>query len=194
MIRPFKGIQAMGSAAMPVFGTTLAAAVVPSFDQHTGTNKPGTSPPPVTIVVGSTVGFNQGDSIQVGLTANFTTANRGLLDHGVIAAIVDATHMKVTGLLQTHAATGEWVVLDEVASFVQITPVATAADFYIGTDSTVAVADPYVFDVIGAVATTVEPVYSHISPTTGRADSYQTSQYWINGASAATFVARFHQL
>ena len=193
MIRPFAGIQAMGAAAQPVFGTGLTAAIVPSVDQHTGTNRPGTTPPPVTVPVTSTIGFNQGDSIQVGPTANFTTANRGNLDHGVITAIVDVTHMKVRGLLQTHAATGEWVVLDEVASYVQITPVATAADFYLGTDSTVAVGDPYVFDVIGAVATTVEPVYAHISPTTGRADSYQTSQYWINGAAAATFVARFQQ-
>jgi hypothetical protein len=193
MIRSFKGVQAIGAASQPVFGTTLAAAATYSVDRYTGTNRPGTTTPPIPIVVGSTVGFKQNDNILVGLKENFTTANRALLDQGTIASIVDGTHMTVIGLTQNHAATGEYVVLDEVASYVQVQGVSLAGDAYLGTDSTVASNDPYVFDVLPILTPPAEQTYWHVSPTTGKADSYQTSQYWIAGTASDTFLARFHQ-
>lgn len=191
MIRPYGGVTTIGGSSQPVFGTTLSAASTASVDRFTGTNRPGTTTPPITLTVASTVGLLQNDQILVGPKANFTAANRNLLDQGLIASIVDATHITVQGLKQNHAS-GEFVVLDEDASLVQITPVAISAISYIGTDSTVSSTDPSVFDVLqifsaGSSALT----YWHLAPTTATSDSYQTSQYWISGSG--TFVARFQQ-
>jgi hypothetical protein len=193
MIRPWNGVQAVAAASQPVFGTTLTAAIVPSVDQHTGTNGPGTSAPPITITVTSTAGFVQNDRIAIGPKTNFTAANRKLLDLGTITAVVDGTHLKVQGLTQTHLST-DYVVLSEMCAAVYVVPVSTTAIIYLGTDETVAAADASVFDVIAKVsATTAEPTYWHQSSPTGRADSYDTSQYWLLGTAADTFVARFQQ-
>lgn len=193
MIRPFQGVQSIGSAPQPVFGTALTAASKYSVDPSTGSNRPGSTTPPITLVVASTVGFNQNDPILVGPTNHFTTANRALLDQGRIASIVDATHMTVINLTQNHAATGEWVVLADEASYVQVQGISISADAYLGTDSTVAAGDHYVFDVLPILTPPAEQTYWHQSLPTGRADSYDTSQYWIAGAAADTFLARFHQ-
>lgn len=193
MIRPFGGVTAIAAASQPVFGTTLTAAIVPSVDQHTGTNGPGTSAPPITIVVTSTAGFLQNDRIAVGPKTNFTAANKSKLDLGTITAVVDGTHLKVQGLTQAHLST-DYVVLSEMAAAVYVVPVSTTSLIYLGTDETVGAADASVFDVIAKVsATTAEPTYWHISPPTGRADSYDTTQYWLLGTAADTFVARFQQ-
>lgn len=193
MIRAFAGVQTISGTAQPVFGTALtAASKTPA--QPTAGNTPPATAPAQTLAVTSTSGFRVDDRVLVGPTANFTYVNAYLLDQGTVVGIVDATHLKVVGLTQNHAASGEWVVLNEVASFVSVVPVAAAAFMYLGTDSTVAANDPQVFDVIGKLGgTAVEPTYWSVSPTTGKADSYQTMQYWINGTAADTFVARFHQ-
>ena len=193
MIRPWNGVQTLGSAAQPVFGTALTAASIFATDRYTGTNRPGTTTPPVTLAVASSIGFQVNDHVQVGPKVNFTTANRKLLDHGTVAGIVDPTHISVQGLLQNHAS-GEYVVLDETASMVQIIPVGTSNPIYLGTDSTASAADPYIFDVIAQTSTTTsEPTYWHTSPSTGTSDSYQTSQYWVNGTDGNQIVARFSQ-
>jgi len=192
MIRPFAGVQTVAAASQPVFGTTLTAATV-SPAQTTAGNRPPASAPAQTIAVTSTAGFVQNDRVLVGPKASFTAALRSTLDEGTVTAIVDSTHMKVVGLTQNHAST-DYVVLDEPASFVEVLPVSTLGPLYLGTDSTVAAADASVFDVIAKVsATTAEPTYWHTSPTNGRSDAYQTSQYWLLGTAADTFVARFHQ-
>lgn len=192
MIRPFAGVQTVAAASQPVFGTTLTAATV-SPAQTTAGNRPPASAPAQTIAVTSTAGFVQNDRVLVGPKASFTAALRSTLDEGTVTAIVDSTHMKVVGLTQNHAST-DYVVLDEPASFVSIVPVAASAFMYIGTDSTVSSTDTSTFDVIGKLGgTAVEPTYWSVSPTTGKADSYQTSQYWLDGTAADTFVARFHQ-
>src|ERR1700742_299716 len=98
MIRPYLGVQTVGAASQPVFGTTLTAASTFSVDRFKGGNRPGTTTPPITLVVTSSVGFNVGDRVQVGPKGNFTTANRGSLDHGTVASIVDATHITAQGL------------------------------------------------------------------------------------------------
>lgn len=194
MIRPFQGVQTVGAASQPIFGTALTAAVTPTVDPFTGTNRPGTTPPAVAVNVTSTVGMLVDDSVQVGPKGNFTTANRGKLDHGVITAIISATQMLVRGLLQAHAATGEYVVLDEVASAVHIIPVGATSVMYIGTDSTVSGTDLFVFDAISAEAALTQPTYWHDSLPTDNSDSYQTSQYWLSGTQNNTFLARFTQV
>lgn len=190
-IRPYGGVQAIGAASQPVFGTTLTAATTPSTDVFTGTNSPGTSPPPITLTVASSVGLKVDDRVLVGPKANFTPANAKSLDQGTIASIVDATHITVQGLLQAHAS-GDFLVLNETASFVQVLPVAAAAVIYLGNASTVAAADSSVFDVIAPV-TGAQPTYWHQSFTTGLGNSYMTSEYWIAGTATQTFVARFTQ-
>lgn len=194
MIRSWQGIQAIGAASQPVFGTTTTAAVKFAVDRYTGTNTPGTTTPAILIAVTSSTGFQVDDRVQVGPKTNFTAANRGNLDHGTVASIPDSTHITVQGLLQNHAS-GDYVVLDESASFVLVLPVATAAVMYLGTDETVAAGDASVFDVLAKLSGAgAEATYWHQSLPTGRADSYQTSQYWIAGTAADTFVARFHQM
>lgn len=194
MIRPFAGIQTIAAASTPVFGTTITtAATTIAVDRYTGTNKPGTTTPAVTVNVTSSAGFLVNDRVQIGPKANFTTANRALLDHGVIASIVSATQITVQGLLQVHAV-GEFCVLDEPASHVRILPVNTTAQLFLGTDSTVSSTDASVFDVIAQIASTAEPTYWHDSFPTDNSDSYFTSQYWISGTAGNTFVARFTQV
>lgn len=190
MIRPYGGITTIGGSSQPVFGTTLSAASTASVDRFTGTNRPGTTTPPITLTVASTVGLLQNDQILVGPKANFTAANRNLLDQGLIASVVDATHITVINLTQNHAS-GEYLVLDEDASLVQVTPVGNTGIIYLGTDSTVSPTDGSVFDAIPIGASVL--TYWHLSPTTGNSDSYQTSQYWVDGTSADKFVARFQQ-
>ncbi len=77
---------------------------------------------------------------------------------------------------------------------VQITPVTSTAVMYIGNASTVSATDSSTFDVIGKNAVTVEPTYWHFSPPTGLGDSYNTSEFWLNGTAGDTFVARFTQI
>lgn len=181
--RPYAGVQAIGAASQPVFGTTFTAASVAS-----------PSGSPITVQVASTNGIKQNDRVLAGVKANFTPANAALLDQGTVASVVDATHLTIQGLAQNHA-NGEFLVLNEEASFVAIVPVASVALMYVGNSSTVAAADPSVFDVIGKLSgVAAEPTYWHQSPTTGKGDSYQTSEYWINGTAADTFIARFTQI
>jgi hypothetical protein len=187
------GVQTIGAASQPAFGTTLTAASTFSVDRYKGTNTPGTTTPPITLVVASSLGMKVNDAVLVGLKANFTPANALLLDRGLIAAVVDATHITVQGLTQNHAS-GEYVVLNEPAAMVQITPVTTTANIYVGNASTVSSTDSSTFDVIGKNATTIEPTYWSLSPPTGLGDSYNTSEFWLNGTAGDTFVARFTQI
>lgn len=180
--RPYAGVQAIGAASQPVFGTTLTAASVAS-----------SSGAPIAVTVTSTAGIKQNDRVLMGAKANFTSANAALLDQGTVASVVDGTHLTIQGLAQNHAST-DYLVLNEEASFVAIVPVANTAVMYLGNASTVAAADASVFDVIAKVTVAGEPTYWHTSPTTGLGDSYQTSEYWIAGTAADTFVARFTQI
>ncbi len=185
-IREFQGVQTVGAASQPVFGTTLTAASIFATDRFTGTNRPGTTTPPVPLVVASTLGMNVGDRVLIGLKANFTRANYNLLDQGTVASIADATHLTVQGLTQNHAV-GEYLVLNECASKVDVIPVSINAAMYLGKSSTVSPTDSSVF--AGG-----SPQYWANNPTTATGDSYQTSEFWIYGAAGDTFIGRFDQI
>lgn len=185
-IRPFGGVQTVGAASQPVFGTTLTAAVTTPA-QATAGNKPPASAPAQTIPVTSTAGFVQNDRILVGPKTNFTAANRGKLDSGTIAAVVDATHLSVIGLAQNHAST-DYVVLCETCDHVNVIPVTLNGAIYLGTDSTVNATDSSVF--AGG-----PPQYWYDNPTTGSSQGYQTDQYWLYGSTPGdTFIARLDQI
>ena len=183
MIRSFAGVQTVAAASMPVFGTTLAAATTFAVDRYTGTNRPGTTTPAITVQVASTLGFFVNDRVQIGPKANFTRANFLLLDNGTVTGIVDATHLLVQGLTQNHAS-GEYLVLNECASLLTILPVSMASA-YLGTASTVGATDS---------STYAGPDPSKFSFPTTLADSYMTSAFWLLGTPGDTFVARFDQV
>jgi len=187
-IRTFQGIQTVASASQPVFGTTLTAAVTFSVDRYTGTNRPGTTTAPVAVPVTSSVGMKVGDRVAVGPKANFTTANRGLLDQGTIASIVSPTSITVTGLMQNHVS-GEYIVLCETSDHVQIVPVTLSGAIYLGTDSTINASDSSMF------AGGPPQYWQDSNPTTGTGQAYQTDQYWLFGSTPGdTFIARFDQI
>lgn len=185
-IREFQGVQTIGAASQPVFGTTLTAASIFATDKHTGTNRPGTTTPPVPVVVASTLGMNVGDRVLVGPKANFTRTNANLLDQGTIASVVDGTHLTVQGLTQNHAS-GEYLLLNECSSMVSVLPVTLSAAMYLGKSSTVSSTDSSVF--AGG-----SPQSWANNPTTATGDSYQTSEFWISGTAGDTFIGRFDQI
>lgn len=196
-MRPFAGVQALAGTAQPVFGTAITAAVTPPPDQFSGNLNPGSNETQVSVAVTSTKGFRAGDRVAVGPAAAF---NPGLVavgsvpDQGMIKEIVDATHLLIQGLKKSHAAAGEWVVLNNEVGNVHIRPVVTAAASYIGNASTVAAADQSVMDVLPIVAAGAGPTYVFDAESIGISQPFQLSEFWINGTAADTFVARFTEV
>ncbi len=188
-IRPFAGIETVASStvAQPLFGTTLTAASTFSVDRFTGKTNPGSTTPPITMAVTSSKGFQVGDRVLVGPLANFTKANRILLDQGGVASIVDATHITVQGLTQNHVS-GEYVVLNETASYIQLIPVTIAAGFYVGTDSSTSATDSSVY------AAGTPTYWNPLVQPTATGCTYQTCEAWLLGTAGDTFLPSFYQV
>ena len=190
-IRPFGGIQTMGAASQPVFGTTLTADSTLHPDQFSGNVLPGSNPSLSYLTLASVTGFLLKDYIIVGAKGDFivpSAANK--LDVGQITAIDSVNKiLTVQGLLRTHAS-GEYVLLNEAAAEVVIVGVAATHVWYLGNSSTVAANDPSVFDVIAALASG-QPTYWHHSYPTGQSNSFNTSEFWILMTQNDTFCARF---
>jgi hypothetical protein len=198
-LRPFFGTTTLSGSAQPVFGTALTAAVVPLPDQFSGKNDPASNQTQVSLTVTSTKGFIPGDRIQIGPTNSFnpglaTAAQMAKVDNATIKSITDATHMVVQGVQLSHAASGEWVVLNEDAGSVHIRPVVTTAAVYIGNASTVAAGDASVMDILPIVAAGAGPTYFFDATAMGLSQPYQTAQFWMNGTAADTVLARFSQI
>ena len=189
-VRPFFGVVTLAGTAQPMFGTALTAAATPPPDQFSGRLTPGSNETQVSLTVTSTKGFVAGDRVAVGLAAAFVpgaVAVGSIPDQGTVKSVVDATHLLVQGLKNSHAATGEWVVLNEDAGNVHLTPVAISATTYIGAASTVAAGDSSVFDAFpatGALPIDFESI--------GMSQPMQLSQFWILGTG--TFIPRFTQI
>jgi hypothetical protein len=185
-IRAFNGVQTIAATgtAQPVFGTTLSAASTMRMDQHTLNTKPGSQDSVSLLTVTSAGGFRVGDRVAVGPKANFVV--NGVLDTGYISAISGSV-LTVQGLLNVHAS-GEYVLLNEPASIVNIFPVNVADQVYVGTDSTTSSTD-------GSVFAAGSPAYWVPFPTTtGTGNAYQTMQFWIAGMADDTFVASISQI
>jgi hypothetical protein len=189
-VRPFGGVVTLSGAAEPIFGTAIAAAFTPPPDPFSNNLTPGSNETQVSVTVTSTVGFLPGDRVAVGPTAAF---NPGLIaagsipDQGTVKKITSSTVMVIQGLKQHHAATGEWVVLNEDVGNVHLQPVTLSAATYIGCASTVASGDPSVIDYFASAATTPIDFES-----IGQSQPMQLSQFWILGSG--TLVARFTQI
>lgn len=191
-IRTFAGIQTMGAASQPVFGTTISAVAGFAPDQWTGKVGPGNNDPIFYCTLTSGLGFLKGDRVVIGPKANFITpAAIGGLDVGLIIAINNSTGVaQIQGLQKTHP-TGEYVLLADAAQTVYIIPRVTTGLLYVGTDNTVASADPSVFDVLPIYnGTGVVPFWHESKGGTGM-NAYNLNQYWINGTSGDTFYARY---
>jgi hypothetical protein len=189
-IRPFAGPQTVTGAAQPVFGTALTAAVTPPPDEFSGKLTPGSNETQTTLIVTSTKGFITGDRVAVGPTAAFNpglVATGSIPDQGTVKKIVDATHLIVQGLKNSHAATGEWVVLNEAAGDVRIRSATAAGTMYIGNASTVSATDASVFEVLN-------PGNLFDTAPIGSTQPWQLSTFWLFGAAADTFVAAFSQV
>jgi hypothetical protein len=186
MIRPYKGVQALGAASQPVFGTTMNGAGVMTKDPYTQNTLPGSNPSSTVLPVVSVVGMKTGDHVLVGLKAAFVSG--GALDLGIIQSINTVTpSITVSGLQSAHAS-GEYVVVNEDAMKVWVEPVTSTNPMYLGNASTVAAADPSVFWVVN-LPTGANPYLS----ATDLADTLKTSEFWIDGTSGDTFVAGFMQ-
>lgn len=182
-IRTFAGVQTIGAASQPVFGTTMNGAGAMTKDPHTLSTGPASQASSTVLPVASTKGFRVGDRVLVGPKANFVF--QGSIDQGTVDAVVAGVSITVLGLLINHAS-GEYVVLNEDAMTVRIQPVVMAAAYYLGTDSTVAAGDQSVF-AVGS------PGQIYDSPPT-ISDTLKTAEFWISGTAADTFVASYMQV
>lgn len=197
-MRPFAGAQTITGSVQPVFGTAVTAAVTPPPDQFSGNLTPGSNETQCNLTVTSTKGFLPGDRISVGPTAGFVpglVATASIPDQGMVKSITSATVMVVQGLKNTHAATGEWCVLNEDAGNVHIRPIVTTAAVYIGDSSTVSSSDKSLLDIlpINAAAGT-GPVYVFDAEAIGLSQPFQTSAFWMIGTANDTVLARFTQI
>jgi len=194
MIRAFGGIQTVGAAAQPVFGTTITAVGGFAPDQFTGKIGPGNNDVISSYTVNSVIGFLKGDRVVLGTGSKFVTpAVIGDLGNGTIIGI-DTTNkiLTIQGLVKQFAV-NDFVVLAEVAQAVYITPRITTGLTYIGTDETVASTDPSVFDVIPIFAGTGVPyVGRYESGMNG--NPFNLNQFWLKGTNTDTFFARFQQV
>lgn len=194
-IRPFYGTQTVSGSVQPVFGTAVTAAVTPPADQFSGQLGPGSNETQTNLTVTSTKGFLPGDRVAVGLTAAFKpgiVAAGSIPDQGQVKSITSSTVMVVQGLKNSHAATGEWCVLNDSASSVHIRPVVTAAAVYIGNASTVSSSDVSLLDILPIVAAAgTAPGYVFDTESAGVAQPVQLSEFWLVGTANDTFLARF---
>lgn len=183
-LRPFAGIQTFGSAAQPVFGTTLTAAVVPVAD-FAGESGAGANPTRTTLAVSSTKGFLAGDVIAIGPAASFVpgtpSASTPKQETVRIVSVNSSTGLTVQGINLAHPST-DYVVLAETCSSVSIQLVSGTHSAYLGNASTVSSSDASVLFVLTTT-------YTPIGVQTGDAQVYNSSEFWISGTSTETFVA-----
>ena len=193
-IRSF-GVQSMAaSASQPVFGTTMSAAGVLIPDQYSGNTNPGSNQSLSYLTLTSVTGFRVGDLVVVGPKASFSAPVllTAPLDAGTIKNIAGSV-VTVQGLISTHAS-GEYVLLNEEAAFVYVEPRVNTALLYLGTASTVASGDASTFDVLPIWTGAGTMPYYHQSSASDRTNPYKTSEFWVNGASGDTFIARYTQV
>ena len=185
------GIQIIGAASQPVFGSTLSANTTLQPDRFSGGVGPGSQPSISYLTLANPIGFIPGYRIVVAPKAHFEQyASWGFQDGGTILSISGSV-IKVQGLTGVHAS-GEYVVVAEDASEVEIVPIIANSLMYVGLYSTVAANDPGVFDVIPAYASGA-PTYWHQSREGTGGNTYKTSEYWIAGTQNNQFIARFTQ-
>jgi hypothetical protein len=188
-IRGFNGIQTIGAASQPLFGTTISAVTSFIPDQYSGDTTPGSNQSLFTCTLASAVGFRKGDIVVVGPKANFVY--QGALDVGFVYAVnVGTGVVTIQGLSNPHIAT-EYVLLHADVAQVFIEPVVTTGKLYVGSYSTVAAGDASVFDVIPVYGGTGAMPYYHQTVSGDRFNPFKTSEYWLNGTSTDTFIARF---
>lgn len=189
-VRPFAGVRTLAGSAEPIFGTAITAAFTPPPDPYQGNLQPGTNETQVVVTVTSTKGFLDGDRVAVGPTAAFSPgliAAASIPDQGTVKKIVDSTHLVIQGLKQSHAASGEWVVLNETIGNVHLSPVAISATTYVGNSSAVAAGDQGVIDSFPSAATLPIDFES-----IGSSQPMQLSAFWILGSG--TYIPRFTQV
>lgn len=179
------GIQTLGAAAQPVFGTTLTAAFTPTPDSYTGNYEPRSQPAHATVAVASTAWFRVGDKAGIGPAG-------GPYDFFRITAIGSATAMTLTGGTKAHAS-GEFVILGVDAARIKIdmTTVGATTDItYIGEDNTVGSTSTTLFAIISGATTGIPIVgggYDIGQSSVGNV--YGTSHYWILGTSGDKYLA-----
>ena len=188
-IRGFTGIQTIGAASQPLFGTTISAVASFIPDQYSGNTTPGSNQSLFTCTLAVGAGFRKGDTVVVGPKANFVY--QGVLDVGFIQAINTGTGVAtIQGLSNAHAV-GEYILLHEDAAQVFIEPRVNTGLLYIGSYSTVASNDASVFDVIPIWTGAGTMPYYHQSVSGDRFNPFKTSEYWLSGTANDTFIARF---
>lgn len=194
MIRPFRGAQAIAATgtAQPVFGSSVTTAFVPPPDPFSGNLNPGSNETQVTIIVGSTTGFISGDNVLVGPSAAFGAdgTSTALADWGTVKSVVDGTHVIVQGLKKSHGA-GEFFVLDQPAGNVHIRPATNAAVLNLGTAATTSATDSSLIEQFPITAAGAAPAVVFDAESIGATQPFQTSEFWIEGTAADTFIARF---
>lgn len=189
-IRAFAGPQTTTGAAQPIFGTALTAAITISAD-IAGKTGPGANQTQQNVTVTSTKGFLPGDVVAIGPTASFkpgiATSNP---DTGTVKSITSSTVMVVQGLQNAHAATGEWVILNEDSGnvFVEVVSLTGGNIIYLGRASTVSATDVSVFWALGP-----QSVFN--TQNLGLSHPWQLTEFWaFDTGSGDTFIAGFSQI
>lgn len=194
-LRFFTGTTALTGSPQPVFGTAITAAATPPPDQFSGQLGPGSNETQVSVTVTSTVGFRPGDRVAVGPNAAFNlpglTAVSAIADQGTIKSITSSTVLVIQGLKMSHAATGEWVILNEDAGNVHIRPVVNTAAINIGMGAYV---QQTLIDILPITTAGSAPGYVFDAESIGMSQPFQTVEFWVNGTAADTFLARYTQI
>ena len=186
------GTQTLGSAARPVWGTTLSAASpVPFPDPFTNSYAPGSMLPPVTLAVVTSVPFRVGDPILVRPATIDATHPQ---EAATVSAIVDGTHITVVGLTVSHAS-GQFVINNSnVARLVVQADSANTHLLYLGNDSTVGASATSLIYVIGSPSSAiVQPAEYALNDSIVECP-IALGQFWITGTSGEKFLPYAYQL
>lgn len=175
-------VQTLTGSAVPVFGTTLAAALAVTPDMYTGNTQPASQRSTATGTVVSGI-FRKGDRVLVGTAAEIVA---GTCDSASISGVAGADDTTVTfqGLTRAHAS-GEFVVLALSVAAVLIRAVSLAGSdvVYVGEDDTAGASSATLVDII---TTATDPF--RLGPS-AIGNVFDTQHIWMNGTSMDTVLA-----
>ena len=180
------GTQTFGSTPVPVFGTTLGAAVNPTPDFYTGQLGAGSNPSSARINLSGAYQFRGGDHVVIGASNSFTQGTTTPPDGGTIQEVLSASDYVVTGLNRKHAA-GEYVILALPCSQIQIqTPAANTGSAYLAEDNTAGVNSPTLIAEIPK--SSLLPSYTLPQGAGGNINAVETQKLWLDGTSGDKFT------
>lgn len=177
-------IQTLTGSAVPVFGTTLAAALVVTPDAHTGNTQPASQRSSATATLTAGI-LRKGDRVLVGTAAEIVAGTCDSASVGNVSGLANVT-AQLQGLTRSHGS-GDLVVLAMSVAALQVLAVTLASTdvIYLGEDNTAASNSATLIDVLGATN-----LAWRLGPS-AVGNVFDTQHLWVNGTSGDKFLASF---